>query len=77
MKVDFTRWLPAIAKDSYRKTALSVAGVAALGGLALAPTAVAAPVTAGPHQGAVAAIDRATGKAATRHARTTSPSSRA
>ncbi|MBQ0992534.1 hypothetical protein PSH03_001939 [Micromonospora sp. PSH03] len=65
MKVDFTRWLPAIAKDSYRKTALSVAGVAALGGLALAPTAVAAPVTSGPHQGAVAAIDRATGKAAT------------
>ncbi|MET8367275.1 hypothetical protein ABZU53_27320 [Micromonospora sp. NPDC005194] len=65
MKVDFTRWLPAIAKDSYRKTALSVVGVAALGGLALAPTAAAAPVTTGPHQGAVAAIDLATGKAAT------------
>ncbi|MFG3558879.1 hypothetical protein ACGGAQ_31340 [Micromonospora sp. NPDC047557] len=65
MKVDFTRWLPAIAKDSYRKTALSVVGVAALGGLALAPTAAAAPVTSGPHQGAVAAIDLATGKAAT------------
>ena len=63
MKVDFTRWLPAIAKDSYRKTALSVVGVAALGGLALAPTAAAAPVTSGPHQGAVAAIDLATGKA--------------
>ncbi|MEU7799307.1 hypothetical protein AB0J14_18355 [Micromonospora arborensis] len=64
MKVDFTRWLPAIAKDSYRKTALSVVGVAALGGLALAPTAAAAPVTTGPHQGAVAAIDLATGKTA-------------
>ncbi|MDG4758308.1 hypothetical protein [Micromonospora sp. WMMD710] len=63
MKVDFTRWLPAIAKDSYRKTALSVVGVAALGGLALAPTAAAAPVTSGPHEGAVAAIDLATGKA--------------
>ncbi|MEU8288430.1 hypothetical protein AB0C01_29250 [Micromonospora sp. NPDC048905] len=63
MKADFTRWLPAIAKDSYRKTALSVAGVAALGGLALAPTAAAAPVTSGPHEGAVAAIDLATGKA--------------
>ncbi|MFG1872928.1 hypothetical protein [Micromonospora arborensis] len=64
MKLDFTRWLPAIAKESYRKTALSVVGVAALGGLALAPTAAAAPVTTGPHQGAVAAIDLATGKAA-------------
>ncbi|MFG2049965.1 hypothetical protein ACGFIW_21365 [Micromonospora sp. NPDC048935] len=73
MKVDFTRWLPAIAKDtrwlpaiakdSYRKTALSAVGVVALGGLALAPTAAAAPVTSGPHQGAVAAIDLATGKA--------------
>ncbi|MEV4660077.1 hypothetical protein [Micromonospora sp. NPDC049301] len=70
MKVDFTRWLPAIAKDSYRKTALSVAGVVALGGLALAPTAAAAPVTSGPHQGAVAAIDLATGKAATGKAAT-------
>ncbi|MEH1028085.1 hypothetical protein ACWD6L_26620 [Micromonospora profundi] len=65
MKVDFTRWLPAIAKDKHRKTALSVVGIAALGGLALAPTAVAAPVTSGPHEGAVAAIDLATGKAAT------------
>ncbi|KAB1929622.1 hypothetical protein F8271_28725 [Micromonospora sp. ALFpr18c] len=63
MKVDFTRWLPAIAKDSYRKTALSMVGVAALGGLALAPTAAAAPVTSGPHEGAVAAIDLATGNA--------------
>ncbi|WBB68656.1 hypothetical protein [Micromonospora sp. WMMD812] len=63
MKVDFTRWLPAIAKDSYRKTALSVVGVAALGGLAFGPTAVAAPITTGPHEGAVAAIDLATGKA--------------
>ncbi|MFI6262802.1 hypothetical protein [Micromonospora sp. NPDC051006] len=63
MKVDFTRWLPAIAKDSYRKTALSVVGVAALGGLAFGPTAVAAPITSGPHEGAVAAIDLATGKA--------------
>ncbi|MEV4824130.1 hypothetical protein [Micromonospora sp. NPDC049274] len=70
MKPDFTRWLPAIAKDSYRKTALSVAGVAALGGLALAPTAAAAPVTSGPHQGAVAAIDLATGKATTAKAAT-------
>ncbi|CCH18261.1 hypothetical protein [Micromonospora lupini] len=70
MKVDFTRWLPAIAKDSYRKTALSVVGVAALGGLALAPTAAAAPVTSGPHQGAVAAIDLATGKATTGKAAT-------
>ena len=51
VKVDFARWLPAIAKDSYRKTAMSVAGVAALGGLALAPTAADAPVTSGPHQG--------------------------
>jgi hypothetical protein len=63
VKVDFTRWLPAIAKDSYRKTALSAVGVVALGGLAFGPTAVAAPVTSGPHQGAVAAIDLATGKA--------------
>ncbi|MGC4879985.1 hypothetical protein ACLQ26_27420 [Micromonospora sp. DT43] len=70
MKPDFTRWLPAIAKDSYRKTALSVVGVAALGGLALAPTAAAAPVTSGPHQGAVAAIDLATGKATTGKAAT-------
>ncbi|MER7457692.1 hypothetical protein [Micromonospora sp. NPDC126480] len=66
MKYDFTRWLPAIAKDSNsnpnRKLLLSVAGVAAIGGLALAPTAVAAPVTSGPHEGAVAAIELATGK---------------
>ncbi|MFC4016949.1 hypothetical protein ACFOW4_03190 [Micromonospora sp. GCM10011542] len=63
MKVDFTRWLPAIAKDSYRKTVLSAVGVVALGGLAFGPSAVAAPVTTGPHEGAVAAIDLATGKA--------------
>ncbi|MFG2057450.1 hypothetical protein ACGFI9_25865 [Micromonospora sp. NPDC048930] len=77
MKQDFTRWLPAIAKTAVAKTAvaktaiaqtpnrklaLTVAGVAALGGLALGPTAVAAPVTSGPHAGAVAAIDLATGK---------------
>ncbi|SCL72987.1 hypothetical protein GA0070606_6396 [Micromonospora citrea] len=65
MKYDFTRWLPAIAKDSKdpnRKIALSVAGVAALGGLAFGPTAVAAPVTSGPHEGAVAAIEQATGR---------------
>ncbi|MGX4654339.1 hypothetical protein ACWCHM_11655 [Micromonospora sp. SCSIO 07396] len=60
MKPDFTRWLPAIAKD--RRTALSIAGVAALGGLAFGPAAVAAPVTSGPHEGARAAIDLATGK---------------
>ncbi|MFI9644196.1 hypothetical protein ACIG87_29780 [Micromonospora sp. NPDC051925] len=60
MKLDFTRWLPAIAKN--RRTALSIAGVAALGGLAFGPAAVAAPVTSGPHQGARAAIDLATGK---------------
>ncbi|MEU5942041.1 hypothetical protein ABZ807_23285 [Micromonospora sp. NPDC047548] len=60
MKPDFTRWLPAIAKN--RNTALSIAGVAALGGLAFGPAAVAAPVTSGPHAGAVAAIDLATGK---------------
>ncbi|TDC41174.1 hypothetical protein [Micromonospora sp. KC213] len=59
MKDDFTRWLPAIAKN--RRTALSIAGVAALGGLAFGPAAVAAPVSAGPHGGAVAAIDLATG----------------
>ncbi|RKN37840.1 hypothetical protein [Micromonospora endolithica] len=65
MKDDFTRWLPAIAKDSNRKIALSVVGVAALGGLAFGPTAVAAPVVGGPHQGAVAAIEKATGRAGT------------
>jgi hypothetical protein len=63
VKYDFTRWLPAIAKDSNRKIALSVVGVAALGGLAFGPTAVAAPVTSEPHEGAVAAIERATGQA--------------
>lgn len=73
VKLDFTRWLPAIAKDSYRKTALSVVGVAAIGGLALGPTAVAAPVTAGPHEGAIAAIDLATGKPG-RSGTTTRPS---
>ncbi|MGW4502287.1 hypothetical protein ACWENR_27230 [Micromonospora sp. NPDC004336] len=65
MKYDFTRWLPAIAKDSKdsnSKIALSVVGVAALGGLAFGPTAVAAPVTSGPHEGAVAAIEQATGR---------------
>ncbi|MGC4789415.1 hypothetical protein ACLQ22_16475 [Micromonospora sp. DT178] len=65
MKYDFTRWLPAIAKDSKdsnRKIALSVVGVAALGGLAFGPTAVAAPITTTPHEGAVAAIEQATGK---------------
>ncbi|MEU9510961.1 hypothetical protein AB0D32_32320 [Micromonospora sp. NPDC048170] len=61
MKYDFTRWLPAIAKDSNRKIALSVVGVAALGGLAFGPTAVAAPVATAPHEGAVAAIEQATG----------------
>ncbi|MFF5175736.1 hypothetical protein ACFY3U_24345 [Micromonospora sp. NPDC000089] len=86
MKHDFTRWLPAIAKNRRaalsttegRRAALSAAkgrvlditrdrraalGVAALGGLAFGPAAVAAPVTSGPHAGAVAAIELATGKA--------------
>ncbi|MCI4066549.1 hypothetical protein MRQ36_29925 [Micromonospora sp. R77] len=62
MKDHFTRWLPAIAKTPHRRTALSIAGVAALGGLAFGPTALAAPVTSGPHAGAVAAIDLATGR---------------
>ncbi|SCE91111.1 hypothetical protein [Micromonospora mirobrigensis] len=67
MKQHFTRWLPAIAKTAVAKTpnsrtALTVAGVAALGGLAFGPTAVAAPVTSGPHAGATAAIELATGK---------------
>ncbi|MGW1060070.1 hypothetical protein [Micromonospora rubida] len=72
MKVDFTRWLPAIAKTNdriqtiaktpNRRTVLSIAGVAVLGGLAFGPMASAAPVTAGPHAGAVAAIGLATGK---------------
>ena len=52
----------AVAKSPNRRAALTVAGVAALGGLAFGPTAIAAPVTAGPHAGAVAAIDLATGK---------------
>ncbi|WP_018255783.1 hypothetical protein [Salinispora mooreana] len=72
MKCDFTRWLPAIAKTPHqwlstepnRKLVLSVAGVAAIGGLALAPTAAAASVTSGPHAGAVSAIELATGKQA-------------
>ncbi|WP_433533336.1 hypothetical protein ACQPYA_15665 [Micromonospora sp. CA-263727] len=62
MKWDFTRWLPAIATNPNRKTAVSVVGVTALAGLAFGPTAVAAPITTGPHEGAVAAIDRATGR---------------
>ncbi|MBX7266994.1 hypothetical protein KIF24_13815 [Micromonospora sp. Llam7] len=62
MKLDFTRWLPAIATIPNRKTTLSVVGVTALAGLAFGPTAVAAPITAGPHSGAVAAIDLATGR---------------
>ncbi len=72
VKQTFTRWLPAIAKTTVaksaiaktpnRKIALSVVGVAALGGLAFGPTAVAAPVTGGPHADAVSAIDLATGK---------------
>ncbi|SCL36594.1 hypothetical protein GA0070616_5528 [Micromonospora nigra] len=66
MRSDFARWLPAIAQEvTNRRAALSVAGVAVLGGLAFGPSAVAAPITAGPHEGAVAAIDRATGRAAT------------
>ncbi|MEU4570316.1 hypothetical protein [Micromonospora sp. NPDC023956] len=69
MKSHFTRWLPAIVKTSNRivqtpnrRTALSIAGVVALGGLALAPAAYADPLTGGPHPDAVAAIDLATGK---------------
>jgi hypothetical protein len=62
VKLDFTRWLPAIAKTTNNKAALSIAGVAVLGGLAFGPTAGAAPVTNGPHADAVAAIDLATGK---------------
>ncbi|WP_216592356.1 hypothetical protein [Verrucosispora sioxanthis] len=45
MKLDFTRWLPAIATIPNRKTALSVVGATALAGLAFGPTAVAAPIT--------------------------------
>lgn len=67
---DISRRLPAIAETTQRriakipqsKAALSVAGVAAIGALAFGPTAIAAPVTSGPHEGAVAAIDLATGK---------------
>ncbi|MEV0158322.1 hypothetical protein AB0H57_32205 [Micromonospora sp. NPDC050686] len=55
----------AVANSPNRRTALTMAGVAAIGGLAFGPTAVAAPVTSGPHTGAVAAIDLATGKKAT------------
>ncbi len=62
VKASFTRWLPAIAKTTNRRTVLTISGVAVLGGLAFGPTAVAAPVTTGPHAGAVAAIDLATGK---------------
>ncbi|MGC4808840.1 hypothetical protein [Micromonospora sp. DT233] len=73
MKVDFTRWLPVIAKATdripaviktpQRRTVLSIAGVAALGGLAFGPTVGAAPATGStPHAGAVAAIGLATGK---------------
>ncbi|NLU81033.1 hypothetical protein HCA58_22330 [Micromonospora sp. HNM0581] len=65
MKRDFTRWLPAIATIPNRKTVLSVVGVTALAGLAVGPTAVAAPITVGPHAGAVAAIDRAAGNSDT------------
>lgn len=70
VKQHFTEWLPAIAKTAVartaavsrnRRAALSVAGVAVLGGLAVGPVAVAAPVTSGPHAGAKAAIDLATG----------------
>ena len=67
VKQHFTRWLPAIAKTAVaknavtktvavaknRRAALSVAGVAVLGGLAVGPVAVAAPVTSGPHAGAM------------------------
>jgi hypothetical protein len=62
VKASFTRWLPAIAKTTNRRTVLSITGVAVLGALAVGPSAVAAPLTAGPHEGAVAAIDLATGK---------------
>ena len=65
VKLDFTRWLPAIATNPNRKTALSIAGVTALAGLALGPSAIAAPLTSGPHEGAVAAIDKATGRSGT------------
>ncbi|MEV6693826.1 hypothetical protein AB0M35_20375 [Micromonospora sp. NPDC051196] len=65
MKFDFTRWLPAIATNPNHRTTLSVVGVTALAGLAFGPTAVAAPITTGPHEGAVAAIDKATGRETT------------
>ncbi|MEH1016647.1 hypothetical protein V6U90_26540 [Micromonospora sp. CPCC 206060] len=64
MKNTFTRWLPAIAQNSSRKTVLTVAGVAALGGLALGPAAVASPLTGEPNLDAVSAINTATGRTA-------------
>ncbi|MFG2164673.1 hypothetical protein [Micromonospora chersina] len=57
-----TAVVKAAATAPNRRTALTVAGVACLGGLAFGPTAVAAPLTSGPHSGALAAIDLATGK---------------
>lgn len=62
MKNTFTRWLPAIAKSSSRKTVLTVVGVTALGGLALGPAALASPLTGEANQDAVSAINTATGK---------------
>ncbi|WDZ83199.1 hypothetical protein [Micromonospora cathayae] len=61
MQQHLTRWLPAIAKTSYRRAVLSVAGVAVLGGLAVGPAAYAGQVTGTPHPDAVAAIALATG----------------
>lgn len=65
MQRTITRWLPAIAKNSYRKATLSVAGLACVAGLAAVPAAYAMPVTGEAHPGAVAAIDLATGRAKT------------
>ncbi|MBO4210614.1 hypothetical protein [Micromonospora echinofusca] len=62
MRYTFTRWLPAIAQNSSRKTVLTVAGIAALGGLALGPAAVASPLTGEPNPDAVSAINTATGR---------------
>jgi hypothetical protein len=62
VKAYFTRWLPAIAKTSYRKAVLSAAGVAALGGLAVGPAVYADPLVGEPQPDAVAAIDLATGR---------------
>jgi len=62
VKHTFTRWLPAIAKGTPRRTTLTVAGVALVGGLAAAPAVYAAPVTGQPHPDAVAAINLATGR---------------